>query len=239
MSTRGWIMKNPTRIYTLLKPLTKQQILKFSNITCEHGHPLVCHTTCLEKEIKWHERIGFLDIETSGLNANYGLVLTYCILSNDSGKILEGWLTEKDFQRKDLNYDKRIIAKCIKDMSQFDRLIVYWGKDRRHDIPFLRTRALTMNLDFPIYHEQIVNDLYDIVKNKLRLGRNSLQAACIAMGIESKTHPISPKVWLSATMGRSKTAMRYILEHNREDVQSTQTLWRKLNRFSSNPKTSV
>lgn len=232
-------MKNPTRTYTLLKPLTKQQILKYANILCEHGHSLISHTACLEKELNWHERIGFLDIETSGLNANYGLVMTYCILSNDSDKMLEGWLTDKDFQRKDLNYDKRLIENCVADMAQFDRLIVYWGKDRRHDIPFLRTRALTMDVNFPIYHEQIVNDLYDVVKNKMRLGRNGLQSACTALGIESKTHPISPKVWLSATIGRNKAAMKYILEHNREDVFSTRELWRRLNQFSTNPKTSI
>lgn len=206
---------------------------------CEHGHPLLVHPNCLEKSIKYTERIGFLDIETSNLNANYGMVITYCISNNDNDELLEGKLEEQDFQDKDGHYDKRIIQKCVTDMEQFDRLVVYWGKDRRHDIPFLRTRALMMGIGFPFYHEQIVNDLYDLVKNKLRLGRNSLQSACTAFGIESKEHFLSPDIWMRAIVGRDMQAIDYILEHNREDVISTKILWNRMNIFGSNPKTSI
>lgn len=206
---------------------------------CVHGHPLLSHPNCLEASIKYTERIGFLDIETSNLNANYGMVISYCISSSDNEEILEGWLTEEDFQDKTGHYDKRILQKCIKDMEEFDRLVVYWGKDRRHDIPFLRTRALMMGLNFPFYHEQIVNDLYDLVKNKLRLGRNGLQSACTAFGIESKEHPITPEIWMRAIVGHDEDAIQYIVSHNREDVISTKALWNRMNVFGSNPKTSI
>lgn len=228
-----------TKLYNILKPLTKQEILRLSRTMCEHGHPVLSHTACLEKALGFQERIGHLDLETSSLNANYGMVITYCIKVNGEDTIYEGWLQEDDFKDKAGYYDKRIIQQCVKDMENFDRLIVYWGKDRRHDIPFLRTRALMMDVPFPFYHEQIVTDLYDLVKNKLRLGRNGLQSACNAFGIESKEHPITSDVWMKATVGHDPESIAYILEHNREDVRSTDELWKRMNVFGSGAKTSI
>lgn len=230
---------NSTKLYGILKGLTKQEILKYSKQTCPHGHSYLEHANCLERVLGHVERTGFLDLETSSLNANYGMVITYCIKLDGEDKIYEGWLNKKDFQDKNGHYDKRLIQQCVKDMSGFDRLVVYWGKDRRHDIPFLRTRALMMNLQFPFYQEQIVSDLYDLVKNKLRLGRNGLQSACNAFGIQSKEHPITPEVWQKAIVGHDKDSISYILEHNREDVLSTEELWHKMNVFGSNAKTSI
>lgn len=228
----------PTRLYSILKRMTKQEILKYSKITCVHHQPYLSHPNCLAKMVHFEEKVGYLDIETSNLNANYGMVISYSI-KEEGGKILWGVLNQEDFMRSDGFYDKRLIENCVRDMEKFDRLIVYWGKDRRHDIPFLRTRALMMNVQFPIYQEQIVNDLYDTVKNKLRLGRNGLQSACTAFGITSKDHPITPDVWQKAIVGRNKKALAYVLEHNKEDVISTELLHQKIKWFGSEPKTSI
>lgn len=228
----------PTKLYSILKKLTKQEILKYSNKTCEHGHPLLSHPNCLAKSIRYVESIGFLDIETSGFDAKFGVVLTWCI-KRQGGEVLEGYLQGEDFNDKQGHYDKRILQDCINAMQEFDRIVVYWGKDRRFDIPFLRTRAAMMGLVFPIYQEQLVFDLYDTVKNKFRFGRNSMRAACDALGIESKETDINPKMWVDAVVGRDPVAMGYILQHNREDVNSTEKLWDVLNKFSNIPNTSI
>lgn len=233
------ILTTRTKLYDILKPMTKQEILRFSREMCSHRQPLLSHPNCLAERIKYKERVGSLDIETSSLNANFGMVVSYCIKVHGEDKILEGWLEQEDFDEPNGHYDKRILEKCIDDMNQFDRLIVYWGKDRRHDIPFLRTRALMCGLQFPFYHENIVSDLYDLVRGKLRLGRNGLQSACTAFGIESKAHPITPDLWMKAIVGHDPDAIAYVLEHNREDVISTELLWDKMNKFGSNPKTSI
>ena len=229
----------PTKLYTILRGLTKQQILKFSNQMCDHGHPLIVHTSCLEKAIGYVERVGHLDIETGlSFSADYGMVISWCI-KPDGEEIMGDWLQKKDFKTTDENYDKRILGTCINAMGNFDRLIVYWGKDRRHDIPFLRTRALMMGLKFPLYQEQIVNDLYDTVRGKFRFERNSMARACEAFGIKSKAHPIDYKTWKKALVGHSDESIAYIYEHNKEDVISTEALYQAINHFSSNPKTSI
>jgi len=227
-----------TKLYNILKPLTKQEILRFSKATCEHGHPLLSHTSCLEKAVGYTEKIGFLDIETSNFSASFGVIVTWSI-KEDFGKIYSGYLEGEDFENKEGHYDKRILKDCIDTMRLFDKLVVYWGRDRRFDIPFLRTRAVSMGLDFPLYQERLVNDLYDIVKNKFKFGRNSLYAACTQLGIVSKETPLSPQTWMDATIGRDRNAMKLILSHNHEDVISTEALWHKINSYASNPKTSI
>lgn len=228
-----------TKLYNILKPLTKQDILRLSRTMCEHGHPVLSHTACLEKTLGYQEKVGYLDIETSNFSASFGVVITWCI-KEDGGEIYEGHLQTEDFENSEAGqYDKRIIQSCVDSMGQFDRLVVYWGKDRRFDIPFLRTRAVSMNVDFPLYQERVVSDAYDLVKNKFKFGRNSLAAACTQFGIESKETPISPQVWMDATLGRSTKAIQTILQHNKEDVISTEALWRKVHNYSSDARTSI
>lgn len=229
---------NSTKLYGILKGMTKQEILKYSKQTCPHGHSYLEHANCLEKALGHTERIGFLDIETSNFSASFGIVVTWCI-KEKGGDIFEGYLEGKDFKEPSGFYDKRIMKMCVNTLKMFDRLVVYWGKDRRFDIPFLRTRALGMGIEFPLYQEGIVNDAYDIVKNKFKFGRNSLHAACSHLGIESKDTPVSPDMWVKAAIGRDRESIQYILQHNREDVISTEKLWDRISNFANTPKTSI
>lgn len=96
-----------------------------------------------------------------------------------------------------------------------------------------------MGLRFPLYHEQIVNDLYDVVKGKFRFERNSMARACEAFGVASKAHPIDFRTWKKALVGHSPESIAYIYEHNKEDVISTEGLYRAIKDFGSNPKTSI
>lgn len=228
----------PTKLYSILKTLTKQEILKFSRVMCSHRQPLLSHPNCLEQYIGYKPKVGFLDIETSNFSASFGVVVTWSI-KEENGKIYDGFLRDEDFDVGKGNYDKRILAECVDAMMMFDRLVVYWGKDRRFDIPFLRTRAVSMGVGFPLYQENIVTDLYDVVKNKFKFGRNSLYAACSQLGIASKDTPLTPQTWMDATIGRDKKAMKLILAHNHEDVISTEALWHRINSFANLTKTSI
>ena len=218
--------------------MTKTEILKYSRLMCEHGHPMISHPACLSKAVHFEERVGYLDIETSNFNAAFGIVVSWCI-KEDGGRIYEGVLSKADFEDKQGYYDKRIIQSCIDTMRGFDRIVVYWGTNKRFDIPFLRTRAAMMGVDFPFFQELIVNDLYDIVKNKFKFGRNSLAAACLGLGISAKETPIYPELWVKSIVGRDKKAIAHILQHNREDVISTEKLWHRIMNFANTPKSSI
>lgn len=207
--------------------LTKKEINWLFNHRCKCGHRYIeiVHPNCLAKHIgnPIQERVGFLDIE-SGLHADFDYVFSYCI-KKKNGKILGRVLTPKEI--KTYIFDRDLLKQFVRDIRQFDRVVVYWGKDRRHDLPFLRTRAVTYGIDFPLYQEVKITDVYDIIKSKFKLSHNRLQNACEQFDIPCKTHPIKPKVWQTAKAGHPQS-LRYIYDHNKEDVISLELLYDKV-----------
>ena len=226
-----------------LNNLKKVEILWLYNHRCEeHGMPYIQHPKCFERErpdiadcIVEPERIGFLDIEASGLKADFGYIISYCIKELD-GDILESVLKPSDIRK--YTFDKYIVEKLVADIHKFDRLLVYWGKNYRFDIPYVRTRALHWDVDFPKYKELYVQDVYDMVKPHLKLHNNRLGTVCRYLDIPAKGHWLNPDVWQKAMAG-DKEALAYILEHNREDVIALELLWKRLNQFTRRAKTSI
>jgi len=225
-----------------LKRLTKVQIIWLWEHHCEaHGHRYLEHPQCIFKEQpsindeRLVERIGFLDIEAGGLVATFNYIFSYCIKEFE-GNIIERVVTPKEIRSYD--FDKKLMQQFCMDIQKFDRLIVYWGKSYRFDIPFLRTRAVKWGLDFPKYQEKYVTDVFDTVKSKLRLHRNRLETACEFLDIPCKQHRLNPNIWQKALAG-DKVSLDWILEHNREDVISLEELWKRLNQFSRHSRISI
>jgi len=221
------------KLHYILQGLKKDDILKMATQKCEHGHSLFEHPNCLEKQLKGGERIGILDIECSNLNASFGYIISYCIKELD-GSIIERVITQKEILSGEM--DKPLVAQLIEDMKKFTRVITYYGK--RFDIPFIRTRAVLHNLDFPLYKAINHTDVYFTMKHKFKIHSNRLEAVCEFFGIPAKAHKLKPDVWQQAMAG-SKKSLDYILEHNREDVISTEELYKKITGFSPIHNTSI
>lgn len=207
-----------------LRALTKADIIWLRTNRCRHGHPYLTHYNCYLAEEQRPERIGFIDIEASNLNASFGIILSYCI-KELGGKIWWGLIKPSELRSK--VKDKKVVEKLLDDMNRFDRMVVYWGKNQRYDLPFIRSRALKHGLRFPEQGELWVNDMYDHVKGKLALHRNRLESACTFLDIPSKGHRLDGEIWLNALTG-NKPALNWILEHNKEDVISLETLYERL-----------
>jgi len=222
-----------------LNRLKKADILWMYNHYCKHRHTYLSHPQCFVSEhpadAPFTERIGFLDIEASNLKANFGYAFSYCIKELD-GQIYEGCVTQHDIRSG--IFDKGVIKQCIDDMRKFDRIIVYFGGDCRFDVPFLRTRAVYWGLDFPIYKEIQLLDLWMVIKRRFKLHSNRLQVACDFFGIPSKEHGMNHDVWIRAMAG-DRNALHYILEHNREDVVSTEALYKRVIMYSNVPRSSL
>lgn len=225
-----------------LHNLKKEEILWLYDHRCKkHGMPYIQHPNCFENErddidtIIKPEKIGFLDIEASGLKADFAYIISYCI-KELGGDILEDVLKPGDIRK--YNFDKNLIKKLTTDINKFDRILVYWGKNYRFDIPFIRTRAVHWGVDFPGYRALYVQDVYDMVKPYLKLHNNRLGTVCRYLGIPAKGHWLNPDVWQKAMAG-DKESLDYILVHNREDVISLELLWNELNKFVRRSKTSI
>jgi len=201
--------------------------------------PFIEHPKCFLSEkpadAPFTEKIGFLDIEASNLKASFGYVFSYCIKELD-GPLYEGCVTQQDIVSG--IFDKRILKKCIDDMRKFDRIVVYYGGDARFDIPFLRTRAVYYKMDFPIYRELQLLDLFLVIKRRFKFHNNRLQTACDFFGIPCKEHGMNHDIWIRAMAG-NKMALDYILQHNREDVLSTEALYKRVINYSNVPKQSL
>jgi uncharacterized protein YprB with RNaseH-like and TPR domain len=195
---------------------------------CIHGHTGYSHPNCYDKEKGLVNRIGFLDIESCDLLADWGFALSYCI-KELGGKVLKGLLTPEEVRNPKVR-DKNLLKQFCKDLEKFDTLVVYYGKDtggrfQRHDIPFMRTRAIKWRLtNFPKEKEKKIVDVYDVVKAKLKLKRNTMQQACTHCGIPSKTTPHDWEVWQRARDG-NQAALNKVLRHNVEDVVALEKLW--------------
>lgn len=221
-----------------LNRMKKDEILFLWKNHCKHGHRLIEHPECIRdfSNSPINERIGYLDIETTGLNGNWDYIISLAIL-DDKEKVHGRVLNPKET----LNFnilDKNLMKEFSETIKNFDRIIVYWGKDRRHDLPFLRTRCLKWNVYFPLYKDVFVNDVYDIVKGKLRLHRNRLENVCEFLKIPAKTHKLDSEMWQKAKLG-DKPALKYVWLHNKEDVYSLKGVYERLEGFSSSRKASI
>lgn len=237
-----------------IRRLNKTEVNWLWENMCKHGHRYLEHFSCFVDEHPegvegigspdgiLKEEIGFFDLESTDLNAEFGIMISYGI-KKLNGKIYGRVITKKEILGKDL--DKKLIEECVRDICRFDRIIVHWGKDRRFDLPFTRSRALFWKIDFPGYRELYVQDTFDMVKAKMNLRRSGnwgstgrLQTACDFLDISAKHYPMVPKIWMRALQG-NKEALDYIFKHNVEDVKSTEELWKRLEKFVFRSKTSV
>jgi uncharacterized protein YprB with RNaseH-like and TPR domain len=213
--------------------LKKVDIVWMSQHRCKHRHTYLEHYNCYLEEVTPKERMGFFDIETSNLAANFGIMYCYCIKEHGTDKIYSSIIDEKRIH-KDL--DKQVVKQCIKDIQKFDKLITFYGT--RFDIPFLRTRALYWGLDFPEFGQLYHNDLYYTIKYKCRLHSNRLENACrTILGRTDKTH-LDPIAWIRALQG-DKKSLSYIHQHCVYDVQDLEKLWERVHNFTAPKNTSV
>jgi len=107
---------------------------------CIHRHTIKTHPNCfrmgLIKYDWWtNKRIAYLDIETSDLKADFGIVLSWCLKFKNEKFIYSDVITKKDIENR--TFDKRIIESLLKELEKVDIVVTYYGTN--FDIPFLRT----------------------------------------------------------------------------------------------------
>ena len=249
----GKKMKRAEKVRLPVHHLKKAEFVWLGSHKCRHGHNYLEHWSCFLQErptvpdgkqfsilnsiSSGGERVGFLDIETSNLDANWGMILTYCIKDSRSKKILYGQITKADIKRfSDDKTDKRIVKQLVNDLKLFDRIVTHYG--RRFDIPFIRTRALICGIPFPHFGSISNDDVWAIARRKLKLNSNRQQTVHTTLfGRSHKTH-LNMKYWTAAARG-NKTALNYVLKHNKIDVIELEESWNVLKNFVSKTNCSI
>lgn len=241
-----------------------------NQLRCIHRHTIKEHPKCFQKGLlkigkeieevlkeipmtkeneeessQWFEKpgikIGYLDVESDGLNADFGTMLSWAV-KKKGGEVKTDNVTKEELFNGTI--DKRLVQSCLNEISKFDVICTYNGT--YFDIPFLRAKALHFGLEFPGFiietkvsrsGDEIIKtvpelyhwDLYFTAKSKLCLTRKSLENVCDYLGIRGKT-PIEKDVWRKAKYGDPK-AMRKVVYHNSQDVIILEKLHDRLSPF--------
>ena len=208
--------------------LTKKEILNRWNFKCEHRHNGLTHPSCyLEGNLK----ICYFDLEATNLKATFGITLSTAVKQQDGNVLINS--LPPNFQEN--GYDRQVIKRTIDILKQYNVVVTYYGT--WFDIPFLRTRAWKLGLDFPKFGDIVHIDLYPQVKRLMSLQRRRLDNACAIFDIHGKTH-LDPDIWIAAMCG-DKHSLEYIIEHNKQDVIILEELHKQLNMYIPRIKKSI
>jgi uncharacterized protein YprB with RNaseH-like and TPR domain len=195
---------------------------KYREERCLHRCSIADHPNCFTKdgrlkqtEFWWKKKkIGFLDIESSNLDANFGI--NHCWVIKEYGKksYCSGNTGGNTYKQR-LDGEKKSLQKLCKDLKKFDIIVTFYGA--RFDIPFLRSRCLWYNIEFPIDLEVYHHDLYFDVRRKLKLHSNRLAVVSKFLGVKEQKTALEGELWVKAMMGDPKSR-KYIYEHCVRDV---------------------
>jgi uncharacterized protein YprB with RNaseH-like and TPR domain len=173
---------------------------------------------------------GYLDIETSGLQADFGFMYCWSIKVADNDKIYWDIITPEEIHNGTL--DKRIMKSLIETLKIFKRVYTFYGTE--FDVKFARTRALYHGLDFIPYGLVEHKDVYYMSKRLLCIHSHRLEATADLMEIKGKTH-LEPRYWVMANTGNLE-ALGYILDHNKKDVILLEKVHKKLQEYQADSR---
>lgn len=215
------------------------EIRKAAAYRCKHGHTGIEHYDCYLRETDQTvvPKVGFLDIETSNLDANFGIILTYAIKEQATGDILCDSINKEDIARYAPDKsDVRVVQNLVEDIQSFDKVVTYYGK--RFDIPFIRTRALVDGIPFPYFGSIKHDDVYFWAKFKLKLNSNRLDVVARTLFGETEKNHIEYKYWVGGTRG-DEESLEYILDHNVRDVEELKRVYDVLVDFARRQDSSI
>jgi uncharacterized protein YprB with RNaseH-like and TPR domain len=169
-------------------------------------------------------RILSWDLECSGLNADFGIIL--CAGFKEVGKGKPEVYNILDYAKGgDLIQAER---KLLKDISarllDADVWLTHYGT--WFDVPFVNSRLLYHKLPtLPANFSHI--DTWKISRNRLKLRSNRLVTISDFLGTEDEKNAIKPEQWIRA-MGGHRPSMNYIVEHCRRDVLVLEEVYNRL-----------
>ena len=199
--------------------LRKDKIIWLNNHKCKHGHTYLEHYNCYLAENPEEHKIGYFDIESSSLVADFGFCIAWKILAEDGQ--MHGRVITKDEVLGKGRPDKKLMKELTETLSHFDLVYTYNGT--RFDFPFVRTRCLINGLSFPTFGSIKHKDVYYIIKTKFKTHRKSLEVACeMLLGESNKTHWMGDH-WIKAVQGNRKS-LEYIEDHCERDVHDLRKL---------------
>ena len=165
-------------------------------------------------------RISFLDLETSSLEADAGIIVGVGLMS-ETGK-------SEYLEVRRTADEKAILSKLLKRLESIDVIVTWSG--RGFDIPYLTTRLLKHSTDPRPVLSKLHLDLNEVVRSRLRLTFTYLDHVCDFFGIKRDRGPMGlevPHLFVKALEG-DETSLRTIRDHCLDDLRVTREVFLKL-----------
>ena len=167
--------------------------------------------------------VGVFDIETTGLAADFGHMISACVASVNTGKMQTFRIDDYKGYKKNLCDDKQLVLDFRDALAEYDVLIHFNGEN--FDYPFLDTRLAIYGEKRSVLTHTI--DLLPICRKKLRLHSNRLSSVAAALDLKHRKTPLDIQVWKRASYG-SSVDLDYIVSHNQADVLVTMEAFLRL-----------
>jgi DNA polymerase elongation subunit (family B) len=189
----------------------------------------------IEREAGGLFKIGVLDIETTGLWADFGYVLVAVIKDLESNKYEVFRLDEcksyhdpqlrcrADFWRR---VDKELLQQIRNSYEDYDIIVHFNG--RNFDIKFLNTRMLKNGI--PLLPEMKQLDIYQIAKHRIRLRSKRLDALKDFLEVDKDAEGHKWEYWQMAGAG-VKEGFDYVVEHCTRDVDRLAEVARRMKQY--------
>lgn len=169
------------------------------------------------------------DIETTSLNADFGVLLCAVIkpsYPNSKAVVLRADRLNKNWKTK--RSDDRVIVKRVaEELQKYDVVCAHNGT--YFDLPFIRTRMARWGLG--CLPEIKILDPCHLARNKLKMSFNSLERLADFLGFNTKT-TVDGDLWIRAGLDGDKKAMDYICAHCEADVAMLEKLVDHLKGYS-------
>lgn len=164
-------------------------------------------------------RIGIVDIETTELKADIGIILCADIKEVGGGHIT--FINKK--MQIDRRNDKEVCEALKTELERFNILVTFYGLG--FDMKFINSRLMYHGLEpvKPLLHI----DLYRLGKRYFNTTRRSLKVVCQQLGITGKT-PLDIQTWKEAAINNDQSSLKEIVQHNLADTEMTEKLFYRL-----------
>ncbi len=186
----------------------------------------------IEEEAGGLFKIGVLDIETTGLWADFGYVLCAVLKDIETNKYEIFRLDEMPSYRKVKNLenpeswrriDRELLQKIREKYEEYDIIVHFNG--RNFDIKFLNTRLIKNNL--PILPDMKQLDIFQIAKCRLRLRSKSLDDLKEFLEVDDERRGHQWEYWQMAA-ARIKAGHDFVVEHCMKDVDRLAQVTRRM-----------
>jgi hypothetical protein len=165
-------------------------------------------------------KVCFLDIETSSLDAESGVIVGVGIMDDDGNLHYNG--------ADSLKAEKALIKASMKTLANYDLIITWNGES--YDVPYLITRALKHGVSVdPLFKAKRI-DLREVAKRVLKLHHHSLDHVCRFLGVKKDatlTGADMPMLYLRVLEG-DKKASKAIKRHCHDDLRAIRQVFNKM-----------